>query len=52
MLYLTCTIISSVDLGHYGVFRAKERVSVESGTIVYCAYLKYCLGLYPGNTCQ
>ena len=32
MLYLTCTIISSVDLAHYGVFRAKDRVSVDCGT--------------------
>ena len=23
MLYLTCTTITSVDLAHYGVFRAK-----------------------------
>ena len=25
MLYRTCTIISSIDLAHYGVFRAKIR---------------------------
>ena len=31
MLYLT-TIISSVDIAHYGVFRAKDRVSVDCGT--------------------
>ena len=31
MLYLTYTIISSVDLAHYGVSRAK-RVSVDCGT--------------------
>ena len=28
MLYLTCTMISSVDLAHYGVFCAKDWVSV------------------------
>ena len=32
MLYLTCTTISSVDLAHYGVSRAKDSVSVEFGT--------------------
>ena len=35
MLYLTCTIISSVDLAHYGVFCAKDRVSVDCGTISF-----------------
>ena len=33
MLYLTCTMISSVDLAHYGVSRAKDWVSVDCGTI-------------------
>ena len=32
MLYLTCTIITSVDLAHYGVSRAKDWVSVECCT--------------------
>ena len=32
MLYLTCTMISSVDLAHYGVSRAKDWVSVHCGT--------------------
>ena len=32
MLYLTCTIISSIDLSHYGVSRAKDLVSVDCGT--------------------
>ena len=32
MLYLTCTMISSVDLAHYGVFRAKDWVSLDCGT--------------------
>ena len=31
MLCLTCTTITSVDLAHYGVFRAKDRVSVDCG---------------------
>ena len=33
MLYLNCTIITSVDLAHYGVSRAKDWVSVDCGTI-------------------
>ena len=32
MLYLTCTKITSVDLEHYGVSRAKDWVSVDCGT--------------------
>ena len=32
MLYLTCTMISSVDLVHYGVSLAKNWVSVDCGT--------------------
>ena len=33
MLYLTCIMISSVDLAHYGVSRAKDWVSVDCGTM-------------------
>ena len=32
MLYLTFTTITSVDLAHYGVSRAKDWVSVDCGT--------------------
>ena len=32
MPYLTCTMISSVDLAHYGVSPAKDWVSVDCGT--------------------
>ena len=36
MLYLTCTMVSSVDLAHYGVSRAKDwAVSVDYGTISF-----------------
>ena len=35
MLYLTCTTITSVDLAHYGVSRAKDWVSVDCGTKQY-----------------
>ena len=31
MLCLTCTMLSGVDLAHYGVSRAKEWVSVVQG---------------------
>ena len=31
MLYFTCTTITSVDLAHYGVSRAKDWVSVDCG---------------------
>ena len=31
MLYLTCTTITSVDLAHYGVSRAKDWISVDCG---------------------
>ena len=34
MIYLTCTTITSVDLAHYGVSRAKDWVSVDCGTKV------------------
>ena len=34
MLYLTCTTITSIDLAHYGVSRAKNWVSVKCGTII------------------
>ena len=33
MLYLTCTTITSIDLAHYRVSRAKDWVSVKCGTI-------------------
>ena len=32
MLYLTCTTITSVDLAHYVVSRAKDWVSVDCDT--------------------
>ena len=34
MLYLICFTITSVDLAHYGVSRAKDWVSVDCGTIL------------------
>ena len=35
---LTCTMISSVDLAHYRVSRAKDWVSVDCGTGTTKAY--------------
>ena len=33
MLYLTCIMISSVDLAYYGVSRAEDWISVDCGTV-------------------
>ena len=41
MLCLTCTMISNVDIGYYGVFRAKDWVSVDSCTMISNVYLGY-----------
>ena len=35
MLYLTCTTITSLDLAHYEVSRAKDWVSVDCGTNIF-----------------
>ena len=40
--YLTCTMISSTDLAHYGVSRAKAWVSVDHGTSLYVAVQPLC----------
>ena len=38
MFYLTCTIISSVDLAHYGVSCAKDWVFVDfCNKVIYCS---------------
>ena len=42
MLYLTCTTITSIDLAHYGVSRAKGWVSVKCGTM-YTEYGKFAM---------
>ena len=39
MLYLTCTMISSVDLARYRVSRAKDWVSVDCGTSTLFVYI-------------
>ena len=42
MLYLTCTTITSADLAHYRVSRAKDWVSVDCGTSIFkCSYDLY-----------
>ena len=45
MLYLTCTMISSVDLAHNGVSRAKDWVSVDCAT-QYVVRLPCCLQIW------
>ena len=40
-LYLTCTMISSVDLTIYGVSRAKYRVSMVCGTSLFYFSAQY-----------
>ena len=47
MLYLTCTMISSVDLAHFGVSRAKDWVSVDCGKNVVL-----CLICYRYSVCD
>ena len=42
MLYLTCTMVSSVDLAHYGVSLTKDWVSVDCGTIYLRNLLTLC----------
>ena len=50
MLYLTCIIITSEDLAHYGVSRAKDWVSVDCGTItfknVFCLFVPMHSAVY------
>ena len=43
MLYLTCTTITSVDLTHYGVSRAKDWVSVDCGTNEFTSVVHICI---------
>ena len=49
MLYLTCTMISSVNLAHYGVSRAKGWVSVDCGTKHIICHSFYFLTFYVAN---
>ena len=49
MLYLTCTTITSVDLAHYGVSRAKDWVSVDCGTKYSCLFFaNECVSVFLG----
>ena len=50
MLYLTCTMISSVDLAHYRVSRAKVWISVDCGTTVRQS-LFYFLAVLENSSC-
>ena len=44
---LTCTTITSVDLAHYGVSRAKDWVSVDCGTKAHYHVIEEYI--YDGN---
>ena len=35
MLYLTCTMVSIVDLAHYGISRAKDWLCVDCCTNIF-----------------
>ena len=50
MLYLSSTMISKVDLAHYLVSRAKDRVSVDSGTITHSKSMGKLFGHKGGVT--
>ena len=50
MLYITCTMITSVDLAHYGVSRAKDWVSVDCGTNKTIKKIEYLARLYFKRT--
>ena len=52
MLYLICTMISSVDLAHYGVSRAKDWVPVDCGTIKTILYFRFRQLLIFGKCVQ
>ena len=43
MLYLTCTMISSVDLAHYVISHAKDWLSVDCGTSLCMPTFHSCL---------
>ena len=56
MLDLNCTMISSVDLAHYGVSHAKDWVSVNCGTNVGKSILirlrVFCFVLWANYFCK
>ena len=47
MLYLSCTTITSVDLAHYEVSRAKDWVFVDCGTIVFIYFFLSFFEAFP-----
>ena len=53
MLYLTCTTITSVDLAHYGVSRAKDWISVDCGTSMKTVFPRrlFCFGSFGDFRC-
>ena len=51
MLYLTCTTITSVDLAHYGVSRARDWVSVDVVQVRDRAWFVRLFGEIIDRTC-
>ena len=52
LLYLTCTMISTVDLAHYGVSHAKDCVSVDCGTMYfYTAIMQFAIHKGKSKIC-
>ena len=52
MLYLTCSTITSVDLAHYGVSRAKDWVSGDCGTNLFTGEkfgYEIIIAIFPGG---
>ena len=48
----TCTMISTVDLAHYGVSRAKDWVSVDCGTMYfYIAIMQFAIHKGKSKIC-
>ena len=58
MLYLTCTMLSSVDFTHYGVSCAKDWVSVDYGTMKFKVIIllfetvRLSVSISPRNLCN
>ena len=49
MLCLTCIIVSSVDLAHYGVYCAKDWVSVDCDTMSYIIHVLLFLSFFSAT---
>ena len=52
MFFLSCTMVSSVDLAHYGVSSAKDRVSVDCDTIMCLIRQPFCFVWIANGTAR